>query len=178
MPALRTTIATDKIPEAGMVVEGSLPADWLKESLLVAYTAASDLEVQWEVQLVGDNILIRGTLRVTLAFQCSRSGDPDSLDLLVDVCELMQPAETHTVRLSDEIDPELMDRNEPYLFEAGSLDLEPLIREQLVLAQNPHPVSQEHLQSPGTTTAERPIWTSNSDAVDPRWAKLKDLKIN
>lgn len=175
MPAPRTIIATDQIPESGLLLEGHLPAEWLGDSLLDAYTATSDLELLCDIKRVGDNILVQGTLRITIAFRCSRSGGPGSHELCVDIRELLQPAESHRVQLDDEVDSDLLHREEPYLFEAGTLNLEPLIREQLVLAQDPHPVSREHTRTQSETLI---VWSDNSDVVDPRWAKLKDFEIN
>jgi uncharacterized metal-binding protein YceD (DUF177 family) len=165
-----------EIPNAGITLDGELPIEWVAESVLPAYRALSPLKLKVEVQPVGDNLLARGEARVTLEFECSRTLETAKTELVVPFGELFVPGTRHEMKLVDEdiSSDDLTD--EPWVIEDGKIDLEALIREHIVLAQDPYPVA------PGTARddepADAPLWSSALDGVDPRWERLKNLKLD
>lgn len=166
-----------EIPNAGISLAGELPAEWVAESCLPAYRAVSPITLKLEVQPIGDNALVRGKASVTLEFDCSRTLETATTRLEVDVSELFTPGEKHHFKLDEgeEISSDdLVD--EPWVIEGGKIDLEALIREHLVLAQDPYPVSANAPKTEETSTA--PLWSSTLDGVDPRWERLKNLKLD
>ena len=167
-------IPVDEIPEPGKLFQEQIPGDWLAASLLAPYKPASDLEIALELQKVQDNVLVQGTLRMALSFFCSRTGDAGLMEMTLRLSELFQPASSHTIKLADGVESDDLEGDEPYTYEGRKLDLEPLIREQIVLAQDPYPSVVEGPDPDDDTVA----WSSKSNEIDPRWQKLKDFNIN
>ncbi len=170
-------IPIDEIPEPGLVRKGELPAEWLGDTLLDPYTASGPLVFQLEVRRMDANVLVEGHLDLDLAFQCSRTLEPGSTHLRVRLGELFQPASSHSMKFSDGLDADEVEADEIYAYEGSTIDLEPFVREQLVLAQDPYPVVEARAAL-GDDADASPVWTSDGGAIDPRWEALKDLKIN
>ncbi len=164
-------IAIREIPDAGHRVEVDLPAASLAHALLPAYEADGPAHVQLDVRRVGSSVSVVGELRWTLRFACSRTGEPGKVTLEVPVRELVEPASASHVSLEGGVDTELADLDEPYVHDGEALDLETLVNEKLVLAQDPYPVIDSAAPAGG------PAWSSSTDEVDPRWAKLKHIEL-
>lgn len=172
-------IAVAELPSNGKKFAGELPAEWVTESLLPAYKGSTGLRLELDVTPIAENILVRGKLAVRLDFECSRTLAPASVELTAPFSELFVPGEKHRMTLTDEevSSDDLTD--EPWIIADGVVDLEALVREHLVLAQDPYPVA------PGVTrpdddddTEPTPLWSSAQQGVDPRWEQLKNLKLD
>lgn len=163
-----------EIPSAGLTLSGNLPVEWVAESLLPAYRSASPIELTIDVSVIGDNVLAQGNLKVKLEFECSRTLVPSSIELDTDFSELFTPGQKHLVNLAEEDISSDDLEDEPWIIDNGVVDLEALVREHLVLSQDPYPVA------PGTVAAppETPLWSSTLDGVDPRWEQLKNVKLD
>lgn len=172
MKPLNFVVPIDEIPAAGLQIEGEMEADWLGDSLLDPYTAISPLDVSIEVLRIGDNVHVNGKLHVRLAFACSRTLEPGEMDLDVTLGELFQPADTNKMNLGSGVDSEDLEGDEPYVYDGPIIDLEPFVREQLVLAQEPYP--RIDVAEP----SDEPAWKDRADQGDPRWAKLRDVKLD
>lgn len=166
-----------EIPNAGITLAGQLPIEWASESMLPAYRAVSPVSLKLEVQPIGDNVLVRGRCSVTLEFECSRTLETTSTLLDTAVSELFVPGEKHHLKLDDGEEVSSDDLpDEPWVIEDGKIDLEALVRESIVLAQDPYPVSANAPDPDETVTA--PLWSSALDGVDPRWERLKSIKLD
>ena len=172
LPSL--TIQVDEIPEPGQVITGDLPESWLGDTLLPPYTAMEPVSLTIEVRRIEENVWVEGQVKLQLSFECSRTLTRGEMTLSVRVSELFQPASRSHLNLGDGLDCDALDTDEPYVFDAGQLDLEPLIREQLVMAQPPYPVVEP---APEGQTDD-PVWSSKEQDIDPRWEQLKKLTIN
>jgi uncharacterized metal-binding protein YceD (DUF177 family) len=167
-------IPLDEIPNPGLQIGGDLPESWLAESLLEAYTATSPMTVQIELRRVGDNILVQGTLEIGVSYKCSRTGAAHSTHFNVDMSELFQPMNSHTMSFRDTVvSSEELGTDEPFMYEGNRIDLEPFVRENLVMAQDPFPTHSEANELTESAIA----WSSRGDEIDPRWTKLKDLEL-
>lgn len=164
-------IAIREIPDAGRRVELDLPVASLEHALLPAYEAAGPARAVLDVRRVGPAVVVEGQLTWTLRFQCSRTGEPGTTVLAVPVSELIEPASASHVALEDGVDADLVSLDEPYAHDGETVNLEPLVREKLVLAQDPYPVIDSAPPAGG------PVWTSSTDEVDPRWAKLQQIEL-
>lgn len=174
MKASDLQLNAHEIPNAGLTLAGELPAEWVAESLLPAYTTSSPITLSIEVLPVAENVLAKGRLKIRLDFECSRTLAPASIDLDTTFTELFTPGQKHMVNLAEEdiSSDDLAD--EPWIIDNGVIDLEALVREHLVLGQDPYPVA------PGANGApsDAPLWSSTLDGVDPRWERLKNLKLD
>tara|TARA_Y100000994_G_C15506697_1_gene365851 strand:+ start:85 stop:615 length:531 start_codon:yes stop_codon:yes gene_type:complete len=168
-------IPLDEIPTPGLRVGGDLPEEWLAESLLEPYAATSPMSVEIDLKRIGDNILVQGSLELGVSFKCSRTGAPDSQQLSIEMSELFQPVNSNTMNFRDaEISSEELGSDEPFVYEGNRIDLEPFVRESLVLAQDPFPTHSEATEPKEGSAA----WSSRGDEIDPRWAQLKDLELS
>ena len=166
-----------EIPDAGIDLDGALPAEWVSESLLPPYRAESPLELHVEVQRMGDNVLVRGRATVTLAFECSRTLAPAQVKLEAPFAELFVEGDKQHHNLADHdvsVD-DLSAEDEPWIIDGGKVDVEALVREAIVLAQDPYPlavgVSREEAE-------DKPLWSSAAGDVDARWERLKNIKLD
>ncbi|PJB72031.1 MAG: hypothetical protein CO096_08595 [Armatimonadetes bacterium CG_4_9_14_3_um_filter_66_14] len=178
---MKTTDLQQKIaslPGAGLVLEGELPVAWLAPSLIDAYEARSGLRLRLEVRPVNDNVLVLGKASIVLGFACSHTGLPAETTLVLDFSELFVPEDSHEFNLGDGVDVTDIDAmdDEPYLIKDGIIDLETLVREELVLAQDPYPIADAG--SRADDADELPAWSSASVEVDPRWAALAKVKLD
>lgn len=177
MKATDLQLNLHEIPEAGLTLEGTLPAEWVAESLLDPYRALSPVSLRLEVERMGDNVLVRGRAEVRLGYECSRTMVPAEVALVAPFAELFMEGDKHhhnLVELEVSSD-ELVD--EPWLIEGGKIDLEALVRESIVLAQDPYPLAPG-IERGDEAEAAAPVWTSAAGDIDPRWERLKSLKLD
>jgi len=175
---MKLQIPINSIPAAGMVVEGTLSPEWVGESLLEAYRALSPLAVRIEVRKMNGNVFVQGRAQIRVGFDCSRTLEPAERDLDVAFHELFVPEGQREINLGDGIDADELD-DEPYAIVDGVVDLEQLLREELVLAQDPYPkVSPGSGDDMDSDDSDAPAWTSAADDGDPRWAGLAKLKVD
>jgi uncharacterized protein len=167
-------IQVNEIPEAGKNIEAELPVAWVSDTLLPPYEVLEPVLLSIEVRRVEDNVWVEGKVDMHLGFECSRTLARGEMTLRVRISELFQPSSRHHVNLGDGLDCDDLDTDEPYVFDEGRLDLEPLIREQLVLAQPPYPIVEPAPEGQSDVLA----WSSKEQDIDPRWEQLKKLTIN
>jgi len=167
-----------EIPDSGITLEGSLPPEWAAESLLDPYRALSPVTLRLEVERMGDNVLVRGRASVRLGYDCSRTSAPSEVALEAPFGELFMHGDKHRHNLvelevsSDEV------LDEPWLIEDGKIDLEALVRESIVLAQDPYPLAPGLARGEDEDDEATPVWTSAAGDIDPRWERLKGLKLD
>ena len=166
-------ITVNEIPQAGQTQQGEFPEAWVQDSLLDAYRPLSPLSVQIDARLIGENVLVEVKLSTTLGFECSRTLKPGKTALSLSVSELFQPGESQDLNLGAGVDSDDLEGDQPYMFSGNQIDLEPLVREQLVLAQNPYPTVSEAAEAPADA-----VWSSGNNDIDPRWAELSKLNLN
>lgn len=125
----------------------------------------SPVEVDVTLERIPEGIVVRGSLRARWVAQCSRCLEPVEGDVDVHVDELYEtdpiPGETY------QLDPE-------------TLDLEPLVRDALMLelplAPSCRPDCAGLCASCGANRNDAPC-ECVSDDTDPRWAALKSLEL-
>ncbi|MCB9730415.1 MAG: DUF177 domain-containing protein [Deltaproteobacteria bacterium] len=146
----------------------------MAESLLPPYQALSPVSLDLEARRVGDAVHVQAKVQAQLGFVCSRTGEPGTTTLDLDLHELFERGNTKALNLRAGVDSDALDGDEPYHIVDGRLDVEPFLREQIVLAQDPWPTADEAPEP----VEEEAIWSSGGKDVDPRWAKLKDIELS
>ena len=142
---------------------------------MVAVPIGSDIEFDIRLESVMDGVLVSGTALVTVAGECSRCLEPLAFDMEVDIQELFEHPETdsrgRTIEGSSDDDDEL-----PKL-DQDLLDLEPTLRDAVVLALPPVPLCQPDCLGMcvecGVNLNDEP--EHKHDVVDARWSALADL---
>ena len=145
---------------------------------LASIPAGSELVLDLRLESVMEGVLVSGTVDATMSGECGRCLDPVSAPLQVEIQELYSYPESgpYGSRASggrsdddDEL-PSLVD---------DLIDLEPVLRDALVLALPMSPLCRDDCPGLcpecGEQLAELPEDHSH-DAVDPRWAALAGLR--
>jgi uncharacterized protein len=126
---------------------------------------ATPVVVDVSLERVSDGIVVRGAVRATWTAVCSRCLAPVAGDVVVHVDELYEPhpLEGETYRLDDDV-----------------LDLEPLVRDCLVLELPAAPLCRPECAGLCPSCGiDRNVATCDCsiEDVDPRWAALRSLDL-
>lgn len=123
----------------------------------------SPIHLELRLEAVVEGVLVTGTAEVDVAGQCGRCLEPVEDDLVIDIQELfVHPG-------SD------FDEDEASRMEGELIDLEPLVRDEVVLEMPLQPLCQEDCAglcpSCGANLNHEPEH-EHRDAIDPRWGDL------
>ena len=142
------------------------PADLGIEVLQV--TEGSPVELDLRLEAVMEGVLVTGTAYASLAGECARCLEPISDDTEVTFQELFV-YEDHALPEEDD---------EVSMLQDDLVDLEPLLRDAVVLALPFQPLCQDDCPGLcaecGARLADDPDH-GHDDPVDPRWAALTQL---
>jgi uncharacterized protein len=134
---------------------------------LISVPAGAEIDLDLRLESVVEGVLVSGTAQVPLSGECGRCLETLSDELVVDLQELFAYAESDTA--GDE---------EAARMEGDLLDLEPVLRDAVVLALPLTPLCQEDCSGLCVECGERlddlPA-DHGHDAPDPRWAGLSGL---
>lgn len=131
----------------------------------------SPIELDLRLEAVMEGVLVSGTARVHTVGECARCLDPVEDDVEVELQELYA--------YDDEDDEPAAEAEEISRLDGDLLDLEPLVRDAVVLSLPFGPLCRD--DCPGLCTecgarlAEDPDH-SHEAPVDPRWAGLASLQ--
>ena len=145
------------------------PADLGIEVLRVP--EGSPVELDLRLEAVMEGVLVTGTASADLTGECVRCLEPLGDDVTVDLQELFVYEESDTASDAEDDDVSRL--------EGDLLDLEPLLRDAVVLSLPFQPLCQD--DCPGLCTecgarlADDPDH-QHDDAIDPRWATLRGLR--
>jgi uncharacterized protein len=151
--------------------EAPAPADLGIEVLRVP--EGSPIELDLRLEAVMEGVLVTGTAAATLEGECVRCLEPIHDDVEVDLQELFVYDEGDTV--TDDSDDEELGVSR---MDGDLLDLEPLVRDAVVLSLPFQPLCQDDCPGLcpecGARLADDP-GHRHDEAIDPRWAALAGL---
>jgi len=139
------------------------PADWALE--IVRVPAGSQVALELRLESVMEGVLVSGTLHAPLTAECARCLEPVTDELDVSVAELFA------------YEPDPADEDLPVL-DGDLVDLEPVLRDAVVLALPLNPVCDNACAGLCATCGERLADLEPAhqhDSVDPRWSALSTL---
>jgi uncharacterized protein len=156
-----------------VVITVPAPAELGIEVLRVPEGSPVDIDLRLEAVMEG--VLVTGTAQVVVEGECARCLEPIRDELEVTFQELYEYDDTrHRERGDSEED------DETSRLEDDLLDLEPLLREAVVLALPFQPLCQPDCPGLcpecGARLADDPDHAHEA-AVDPRWAALSTLAV-
>ncbi|MEV5753577.1 DUF177 domain-containing protein [Actinoallomurus sp. NPDC052308] len=143
------------------------PADLGVE--MVGVPEGADIELDFRLEAVMEGVLISGTARAPLAGECARCLEPVTSSIEVDFQELYVYSDTRSGESAEEDERRL---------EGDLIDLEPVVRDAMVLALPLSPLCQD--DCPGLCS-ECGVRLADAEpdhhheAVDPRWAALQGM---
>jgi uncharacterized protein len=183
MPASQRTHPLD--PRAPLVLDTSelnrRPGSMRRASLIVPpppgmgvamvrLAEDADLALDLRLESVLEGVLVSGTVRGHYTGECVRCLDPVEGDVTAEIQELFVYPDVERDQPDDEDE-------EPRLV-GTLLDLEPVVRDALVLALPLQPVCREDCRGLcpecGTRLADDP--DHRHERIDPRWAALQDAR--
>ena len=146
------------------------PAELGIEILGVPEGSAVDIDLRLEAVMEG--VLVSGTADADLEGECARCLEPIVDSVHVDLQELFVYDDPHHHHRGDDQDDDVS------RLEDDLIDLEPLLRDAVVLALPFQPLCQDDCPGLcvecGARLADDPDH-QHGEAVDPRWAALADL---
>jgi uncharacterized protein len=144
------------------------PADLGIEVLRVP--EASPVELDLRLEAVMEGVLVTGTAHAELTGECVRCLEPLADEVEVEVQELFVYEESDTAPDAEDSDVSRL--------EGDLLDLEPLLRDAVVLSLPFQPLCRDDCPGLciecGARLADEPDH-QHDDAIDPRWAALREL---
>jgi uncharacterized protein len=187
-------VTVDQIREGGLSLAETLSESFLTHTLAevkdTGFRPDGPAVLHVKLQKTGSGVLLRGSTEVALQSPCRRClADvhlqiPVSFTLnLVSAAALSRGEDDDG---ADDVEQERagsfdLDRADEELFDGKTIDLDPLVREQVLLALPMHAVCREDCKglcgSCGQNLNEGECRCA-VDRVDPRFAQLKDLKLN
>ncbi|MER5476248.1 DUF177 domain-containing protein [Streptomyces sp. NPDC002734] len=136
------------------------------------------LELQLRLESVLEGVLVTGTARAKAEGECVRCLEPLERQLVADFQEMFSyPDADDRGRPKADAGDDAEDDEDTLYLEDGMFDLEPVLRDAVVLALPMQPVCQEDCPGLcpecGVRLADDP--DHHHDAVDIRWAALQGL---
>jgi uncharacterized protein len=160
-------------PGSMRTVTRTSPAPADLGTVVIGVPEGSDIDLDLRLESVQEGVLVSGTARVRLLGECARCLDRIDDEFVADVQELFVYPERREAA-EDSGDPEL---DALPRIEGDFIDLEPILRDAVVIALPLSPLCQEDCAGLcvecGARLADNP--GHQHDAVDPRWAALIDL---
>ena len=137
---------------------------------LIGVPAGSEIDLDLRLESVMEGVLVSGTATAALAGECGRCLEPVVDTLTVDLQELFAYPESTTDTTADE--------DETARMEGDFLDLEPTLRDAVVLALPLTPLCREDCAGLCAECGERldDLPEDHSHEVaDTRWSALQDM---
>jgi uncharacterized protein len=130
----------------------------------------ADLALDLRLEAVMEGVLVSGTARGLATGECVRCLEPIEQELEIDFQELYVYPE------ADTRDPANDDEDELHRLEGDFLDLEPVLRDAVVLALPLQPLCEEDCPGLCPQCGERLTDPEHThESADPRWAALQSL---
>nr|WP_231121507.1 YceD family protein [Motilibacter peucedani] len=146
----------------------TVPAPAGLGSDVIGVAQGSDLALELRLEAVMEGVLVSGTALATVTGECVRCLDPIEHELEVDVQELFAYPESSSAEAEED---------EVHHLEGDLLDVEPVVRDAVVLALPLQPVCEDDCPGLcvecGARLADDP--DHGHEVADPRWAALSGL---
>jgi uncharacterized protein len=134
---------------------------------LVGVPDGAPLALDLRLESVTEGVLVTGTVTAPLTGQCGRCLDPVTDELTVEVCELFAYPDSTT--------DETTEPDEVYRISGDHLDVEPVVRDAVVLGLPWTPLCRADCAGLcpicGQRMADLPAGHTH-ETIDPRWAGL------
>ncbi|BDH07558.1 MULTISPECIES: YceD family protein [Streptomyces] len=145
---------------------------------VVGVPEGAPLELELRLESVMEGVLVTGTARAQAKGECVRCLEPVGLELEADFQEMFSyPDADDRGRVIAEPGDDAEDDEDRQYIEDGLIDLEPLLRDAVVLALPMQPVCQDDCQGLCSECGARLTGDPDHhhDATDIRWAALQGL---
>jgi uncharacterized protein len=153
-----------------MEFEALAPADL--GNAMAGVPEGSPMHMELRLESVHEGVLVTGSAEVTIAAECSRCLDPMEWEEEVEFSELFAyPATDARGHIIEDLD----DDSELPQLQDDLLDLDPVLRDAIVLSLPLAPVCDDSCSGLCPTCGERLSDGHTHAGSDPRWAALSHL---
>jgi len=179
----------DEIKEVGLVRSWDVTREALDEMVSgerAGYRAGGPARIEARLDKFERRIRLTGQAQVRVGAACGRCLVPVEVEVPVDFDLALVPADEYqdpdgepgdSGRVAGSFDPEIADED---TYEGKVIDLDPIVREQILLALPGYPVCREGCKGLctvcGTNLNEKECGCDRH-VPDPRWAGLKNVKL-
>jgi uncharacterized protein len=172
-------IAVDEIPESGMELQRVLAPAWVQPLVGTQFLGAEHgVKASFALNRAGRTVILRGQLAGDLRFVCSRCAEEAPWHVDHGFTHVFVEAAARSAKVPGEVDDD--EDLEVTYYDGDVVDLEPLVAEELILALPAVPRCSEACkgicQQCGKNLNDGPC-ECHSDVVDPRWVRLKEIKL-
>ncbi|GAB3208148.1 hypothetical protein GCM10027294_17630 [Marinactinospora endophytica] len=155
-----------------------VPAPGALATGMTTVPEGSDIELDLRLEAVMEGVLVTGGVRARTEGECARCLDPLAEEIEVEFQELYHyPSDDDNGIAGTEADAESED--EDYYLEGDLIDLEPVVRDAIVLALPLSPLCREDCPGLcvecGVKLADAGPDHGHGDRIDPRWESLRKL---
>ncbi len=170
------------IPEGGLDVVETLVEAWFQPLLGPQFfPGKGPLTATFKLVRTGKNVLVTGRITGGLRFVCSRCAEEADHRVEHPFVHVFAEHGEGDIDLPDDFDPAAsLEELEMSDFDGDHVDIEALAAEELVLSLPPFPLCSDACkgicQRCGKNLNEGPC-ECQADVVDPRWARLRELKL-
>jgi uncharacterized protein len=172
-PLVLDTRSLPRRPGAMRVVERAVPAPADLGLALIGVPEGADLDLRLRLESVSEGVLVTGTVSASTRGECGRCLRPISDTVEVSIQELFAYEHSTTDETTDE--------DEVGRLQGDLIDLEPVLRDAVVLALPSHPLCRPDCPGLcpecGVSYDELPADHSHQ-RLDPRWAALSKLNTS
>ncbi|BFU42832.1 YceD family protein [Krasilnikovia sp. MM14-A1004] len=169
-PLVVDTTKLPRQPGATRTLQRVVPAPLDLGLELIQVPEGSDLELDLSLTSVSEGVYVSGAVRGSLSGECGRCLNPIGETFDVPIAELYAYEDSTT--------EETTDSDEVGRMQGDLIDLEPAVRDAVVLTLPPNPVCRPDCPGLcpecGVHLDDLPADHSHED-VDPRWAALQSL---
>jgi len=169
-PLVVDTTKLPRQPGATRALKREVPAPGDLGLELISVPPGSDLELELSLTSVSEGVYVSGSVRGSLIGECGRCLDEITEPFDVSIAELYAYADSTTEETTDD--------DEVGRMQGELIDLEPAVRDAVVLTLPPNPVCRPDCPGLcpecGVHLDDLPAGHSHDD-VDPRWAALRNL---
>jgi len=168
-PLVLDTRDLGRRPGSMRVVQRRAPAPTVLGLDIVRVPEGAPLELDLRMESVTEGVLVTGTVTTSFVGECGRCLDPISDLVRGDVVELFAYPDSITDTTSE--------RDEIHRIEADLIDLEPVVRDVVVLGLPSTPLCRSDCAGlcPECGQRREDLGAGHShEVIDPRWAALVD----
>lgn len=185
-------VTVDQIREGGLSLDETLPESFLGHALAevkdTGFRPDGPALLHVKLQKTGSGVLLRGSTEVAVSTPCRRCLADVHLRLPISFTLNLVSRAALAAGAGDEDDEAAeragtfdLDRADEELFDGKTIDVDPLVREQVLLALPMQAACREDCRGLcggcGKNLNEGPCGCA-ADRVDPRFAQLKNFKLN
>jgi len=175
-------IRLDKIKESGYHLSCSRKKDWIEDVVKdiknIDFTIVDDIRIQVEIFRTGRDVFIRGLTTTTIEMNCIRCLGNFDFPLKAEFRYALSPSDDKALSPEMEINGEDL-----YLlyYQGDSIDIAPLIREQILLNIPSYPLCRESCKGIcpqcGSNLNQNPCQCDKQEATVSKFEALKHFPV-